>query len=153
MTNGRTTTNRKTVSGGLNASVVPRVLLGAVDGIELVAVGALQIARDVVTTAVSGVANIGASALTATAEGTRGVVSAASHTVADIVETAQSTFVATVDNVRNSRRRPARLAPSRTAVSVAGEADGTVTSVPSRPGRRARRPRLVTRAARPSVAA
>jgi hypothetical protein len=155
MVNRRTMMRRQAVSEGLNASVVPRVLLGAVDGVGVVAVGALQIARDVLLSAVSGAANIGAEALTATVTGTRGVVSAASQTVADIAGAAQGTFLATIDNVRHSRRGPARLAPRRPVASMAGESDEKVASVPSpaRARRRAGRPRLVTRPARPSVAA
>src|SRR5262245_37321261 len=105
------TTNGQAMSGGLNASVVPGALLGAVDGIGIVAIGALQLARDVLLSAVSGAANIGAEALTATVAGTRGVLSATSQTVADIAGTAQGTLLATIDNVRHSRRGQARLAP------------------------------------------
>jgi hypothetical protein len=50
----------------VDVSVVPRALLGAVNGVEIVAVGALQFARDVLLSAVSGAANIGAEALAAT---------------------------------------------------------------------------------------
>src|SRR5215470_4661587 len=67
--NGRMNRTRQSVSGGLNASAVPRVLLGAVDGVGVITVGALQIARDVVVSAVSGAANIGAAAVTATVGG------------------------------------------------------------------------------------
>src|SRR5262249_12619500 len=157
MANRSTMTNRQAVSGGLNANVVPHVLLGAVDGVGAVAVGALQLARDVLLSAVSGAANIGAEAVTATVAGTRGVVSATSQTVADIAGMAQSTFLATIDNVRHSRRGPARLASRRLALPIAGAPDEKVTSVPSTAGsrgrRRGKRLRLVKRPARPSVAA
>jgi hypothetical protein len=49
------------------------VLVGAVDGVEIVAVGALQLAREVLLRTVSGAANIGAEALAATTAGARGV--------------------------------------------------------------------------------
>jgi hypothetical protein len=42
-TNGRTV-KRQARSRGLEVSVAPRVLLGAVDGVGIVAVGALQLA-------------------------------------------------------------------------------------------------------------
>ena len=69
--------------------MVPQVLLGAVNGIETVAMGALQLARNVLVSAVSGAADIGAEAVTATFAGTRGVVAAAPRMVGDIATTAQ----------------------------------------------------------------
>src|SRR5919204_2843189 len=69
--------------GSLDASVVPRVVVGAIDGVEIVAVGALRVARDVLLGAVSGAADIGAEALAATTAGARGMVSAASRMVGD----------------------------------------------------------------------
>src|SRR5262245_2427856 len=102
---------RQAVGVGRDGYIVPRVLVGAVDGVGIVAVGALQLARDVLLSAVSGAANIGAEALTATVAGARSVLSATSRTVADIAGTAQGTFLATIDNVRHSRRGQARLAP------------------------------------------
>src|SRR5215831_25181 len=113
MANESMNTNRQAVSGGLNASAVPRVLMGAVDGVEVVAIGALQFARDVLVSAVSGAADISAEALTATVAGTRGVVSAASQMVGDIAGTAQDTLMATIDNARRTRRGPARMVSRR----------------------------------------
>jgi hypothetical protein len=157
MANEGRTTKRAAASGGLNASMVPGVLLGAVDGVGIVAVGALQFARDVLLTVVSGAANVGAEALTATVTGTRGIVSATSQTVADIAGTAQRTFLTTVNNVRHPRRGPARLAPGYPATPMTGEAGEEMTAAPStdgsRPRRRARRPRLVKQPARASMAA
>jgi hypothetical protein len=72
------------------------VLRRAVDGVGVVAVGALELARNVLVTAVSGAATIGVEAVTATMAGASEVVSAASQTVADIARTAQGTAVATV---------------------------------------------------------
>jgi hypothetical protein len=150
---GRTTTRGGRV-GGMDGSVVPRVLLGAVDGVEIVAVGALQLARDVLLSVVSGAANIGAEALTATAAGARGVVSATSFMVGDLAGTAQGTFVATIDSVRRSRRGPARLAPRRRASPMIGEAGETVTPAPPpKAPRSRRRARRLRPAPRPSIAA
>jgi hypothetical protein len=154
---GRARAERRTVNGStmtLNASSVPRALLGAVDGVGIVAVGTLQFARDVLLTAVSGAASIGAEALTATVAGTRGVVSAASQTVADIAVTAQSTVLAVIDNARHARRDVARRGPGRRSIPTSGDAEPKVTSMDgSRGRRRGRRARAVSRPARPSVAA
>jgi len=158
MANASTITNRQGGGGGPNASLLPRVLLGAVDGVGAVAVGTLQLARDVLIKAVSGAANIGAEAVTATVAGTRGVVSATSHTVADIATTAQNTFLTTIDTVRHSRRGAARAASRhRLVLPLTGEPDEKLTSAPStarsRGRRRGRRPRLVKQPARLRVAA
>ena len=53
--NGRTI-NQQARSTGLHANGVPRALLGAVDGVRMVAVGALQLGRDVLVSAGSGAA-------------------------------------------------------------------------------------------------
>src|SRR5262249_31250694 len=148
--NGRTI-NRQAPSMGLDAGVVPRVLLGAVDGVGIVAVGALQLARDVLVSAVSGAANIGGQALMATVAGTRGVVSATSQAVADIAEAAQGTLGATIDNVRYSRRGAARLSPRHATASTNDEGISSVTSPGQPPARqRTRGPRLMTRRAHPT---
>src|SRR5215470_5270186 len=153
-TTNRETINRQARTMGLDGSVVPRVLLGAVDGVGIVAIGALQLARDVLVSAVSGAANIGTEALMATVVGTRGAVSAASQTVADISGAAQSTLLATIDNVRHSRRGTARLSPRRATASTNDGGDSSVTSPGQRPAsRRTRGPRLVTRPERSTGAA
>src|SRR5262249_57254234 len=73
------------ISGrGLDTNLIPRVVVGAVNGVEVVAVGTLRIARDVLLRTVTGAADIGAEALTATTAGVRGVVSAASRMVGEI---------------------------------------------------------------------
>jgi hypothetical protein len=142
--------------GGIDGSVVPRVLLGAVDGVETVAVGALQLARDVTLSAVSGAANIGAQALTATLAGARGVVSATVDMVGEIAGAAQGTFQATLDNAMHARRGPARLAPAHSALAT-DERDPKRASISSPKAassrRRVRRLRPATRPPRPSVAA
>src|SRR5262245_13430044 len=155
--NGGRTTPRARI-GRVDGSIVPRVLLGAVDGVETAAVGALQLARDVALSAVSGAANIGAQALTATLAGARGVVSATVDMVGEIATAAQGTFQATLENARHARRGPARLAPARSAVLTTDERDAKGASISSprkaaRSRRRVRRLRPATRPARPSVAA
>jgi hypothetical protein len=152
---GGRTTPRARIEGG-DGSVVPRVLLGAVDGVETVAVGALQLARDVALSTVSGAANIGAQALTATLAGARGVVSATVDMVGEIAGAAQGTFQATLENARHSRRGPARLAPARSGVHTTDEREAkgaSMSSKAARSRRRVRRLRPATRPARPSVAA
>jgi hypothetical protein len=119
----------RTLDGTAESSMVPQVLLGAVNGIETVAVGALQLARNVLVSAVSGAADIGAEAVTATFAGTRGVVAAASRMVGDIATTAQSTLQGTVSSAKQSRggvlvaaRRPlAKMASGRGEPSVGGD--------------------------------
>jgi hypothetical protein len=132
------------VVGGVDASVIPRVLVGAVNGVEIVAVGALQLARDVLLSSVSGAASIGAEVLTATTTGARGVVSAASRMIGDIAGTAVGTFQEAVSNARRSRLSPTRAALVRPTASLA---DGPKEPIPARstparrPGRRAKRQR------------
>ena len=119
----------RTPDGTAESRMVPQVLLGAVNGIETVAVGALQLARNVLVSAVSGAADIGAEAVTATFAGTRGVVAAASRMVGDIATTAQSTLQETVSSAKQSRggvlvaaRRPlAKMASGRGEPSVGGD--------------------------------
>jgi hypothetical protein len=137
----RTTSQEGTVDGTAEASVVPRVLLGAVNGVEIVAVGALQLTRDVLLSAVSGAASIGSEALTATVAGARGVVSAASRMVGDIAGTAQGTFQEAIGNARRSRLGAARGAFRRPAARMAGRTGATMPAVPStgEPRARARR--------------
>lgn len=142
-------------NGSAVASVLPRVLVGAVNGVEIVAVGALQLARDVLLTTVSGAANIGAEALTATTAGARGVVSATSAMLGDIAGTAESTFRNTLYNVRHSRPG-ARMAPRRSAAPTAGSDDATTASQPSseaRGRRSARRRRAAVRGSSTRTAA
>src|SRR5262245_15367702 len=101
--------------------MLPQVLLGTVDGIETVAIGALQLARNVLVSAASGAADIGAEAVSATFTGTRGVVAAASRMVGDIATTARSTVQESVSSARvlvpTARRRSlACMAPRSDSV-------------------------------------
>src|SRR5262245_14719799 len=140
----------------VDATLVPRVLLGAVDGVEIVAAGALHLTRDVLLTAVSGAANIGAEALSATVDGTRGVVFAASRMVGDIAAAAQGTLIEAVNNARHARPGAARLALRRPPVSMAGRSDAAtppdaISIAASRP--RAGRRRTTARQAGDTAAA
>ena len=102
---GRATTSSDGLIGaGVDPGVVPRMLVGAVNGIEIVAVGALQLARDVLMSAVSGAADVGAEALAATTTGARGVVSATSRMIGEIAGTAESTLRDAVNNAKHARR-------------------------------------------------
>lgn len=145
-------TNRLGSVAGLDFGVVPRLVLGAVDGVEVVAVGTLQLARDVLLSMVSGVANVGAEAVTATVAGTRGVVSATSRMVGDIAVTAQDAFLETVGNATRSRRGPVRL-PARHAVASADDGPVTAMRAAPRPRRRAARTSPMPRPVRSSTAA
>ena len=79
---GRGRGRRTAMSGrDLDTSVLPRVIVGAVNGLEIVAVGALRITRDVLIRTISGAAAVGAEALTAATGAVRGIVSAASRTI------------------------------------------------------------------------
>lgn len=140
---------RETEAGG--AGMVPQVLLGAVDGVELLAGGLLRLARSVLLTAVSGAADVGAEALDATVSGARRVVSATSQMVGDVAGTARSSVTETVALARHSGRfgfaagqqprRPPAPMPSRAAestVTPAARPDPTPTRQP-RPASRSRR--------------
>jgi len=114
----------------VDTSVVPRVVAGALNGVELVVVGALRITRDVLVRAISGATVIGAEAVTATAAGVRGVVSAASRMIGNMAGAAQGSAAATdgrgsrasrtgVTRARRGRPRGPRAAPRSTRSSLA----------------------------------
>jgi hypothetical protein len=140
-----------------DGNVVGRLLLGAVDGVEVIAVGALQLTRDVTVTTVSGVASIGAEAVSAVMQGARGIVSVTSQMIGDVAGAAQGTFRTTLENARRSGRGHARSA-SRGAVLAASDTFGSATPsasgrAASRARRRTSRLRLAPHPARPSEAA
>jgi len=126
---------------GLNTSVVPRVIVGAVNGLEIVTVGALRIARDVLVRTISGAADIGAEALAAATAGVRGVVSAASRTIGDIAGATRGNVRKTLSNVTHARAatRPTLGEPSMESTR--------------RPRGRARGARAASRSTRGSAAA
>ena len=155
-TSGLATPSRNGLIGaGLDASAVPRMLVGAVNGIEIVAVGALQLARDVLLSAVSGAADVGAEALSATTAGARGVVSATSRMIGEIAGTAESTFRDAVNNARHSRLGAARVTLRRSPGRMPGreEQPASAAAAGMRARRGSKRPPRVARPARPAVAA
>ena len=134
--------------GGL-AGVVPQVLLGAVDGVGVVAGGLLQLSRNVLLTAVTGAADIGAEALDATVSGARGVVSATSRMVGDMAGAARATFAETVSLARQSRGRgPARVAMRRPLATMSARpAASPPSAAPAVHPQPARKPTRRARAA------
>ncbi|HEU5217707.1 MAG TPA: hypothetical protein VFU23_03565 [Gemmatimonadales bacterium] len=143
--------------GGI--AVVPQVLLGAVDGVGVVAGGLLQLTRNVLLTAVSGAADIGAEALNGTVSAARGVVSATSRMVGDLAGTARSTFAETVSLATHSPGRgSARMAVRRPPVIIASRLPAAVepnaSPLAAAPSRRpTRRGRAAARPARSNAAA
>ena len=137
---------REATANGV-VSAIPRVLVGAVDGVEVVAVGALQLARDVLLSTVSGAANIGAEALSATTAAARGVVSATSSMVGDIASTAQGTFRDTLYNATHARPGARRIALGASPARHRAEPQEAATVAPvaeARPRKRTRRARPAT---------
>lgn len=131
----RTAMNR----GGLDTSVVPRVVVGVVNGLEIVVVGAVRITRDVLVRTISGVADISAVAATAAAGGVRGVVSATSRMVGDVAGTARGDLTDTVSSVvrrRGGARATLGESSTETATTAASASEAT-----RRPRGRARGPR------------
>ena len=105
---------------GVRAEMLPEVLLGAVDGVGVVAGGLLHLTRDVLLSAVTGAADIGAEALTATVSGARGMVSATSRMVGDMAGTARSSVSQTVALARHARGfAEPRLTARRPPVAMA----------------------------------
>ena len=155
--NGNRATRGPRMTGRPDGNVVGRVLLGAVDGVEVIAVGALQLTRDVTVTTVSGVASIGAEAVSAAMQGARGIVSVTSQMIGDVAGAAQGTFRTTLENARRSGRGLARSA-SRGAGLAGRDTFGSAAPsasdrAASRARRRTSRLRLAPLPARPSEAA
>src|SRR5262245_26954652 len=144
--NAAGTIDRSRVSNGLmDANVIPRVLMGSVDGLEIVVVGTLEFARNVLMSTVSGAANVGAEVFTATTAGARRVVLAAAQMIGDVASTAQGTLRATIADARRPRRAAARPGPRRPAESTAQAAEVSLSSPKtSRSRRRVRQPRPAT---------
>jgi hypothetical protein len=137
--NGARGTNRVAAISRLDGNVVPRVLVGVVDGVEMLVVGALRLTRDVALTTVSGVASIGAEAVAATMDGARGIVSAASRMVGEMAGAAQGTFQATLANARRSRRGLAASTSRRSATSMMETLTSQTAAAPARRVARSRR--------------
>jgi len=151
---GRGRTGRTAMSEGLVTGMIPRVVVGAVNGVEVVMVGALRITRDVLVRTISGTADIGAEALTATTAGVRGIVAAVSRMFGDIVGAAQGTVRETLGNVTRARpsARVALAEPSTGAPDGRGTATPTAGVTRRRRGR-ARGARAANRSTRGSIAA
>lgn len=151
---GRSRTAVKTSDESGMASIVPRVLAGAVNGVEVVATGALRLTRDVLLSAVSGTASIGAEAVAATTAGARGVVSATSRMVAEIANTAQEAVREALSDARSARPGLARMARRSSPVSSGNDSatPSAGRATETRPRRRTRRPRTA-RAATPRAVA
>jgi hypothetical protein len=119
------------------------MLIRAVTGAEVVADGLLQLTRNVLLSAVSGAADIGTEALTATVSGARGVVSAASRMVGNIAGAAQSGVQDVVASVRQSGGRPptrgARRPPARVAGRIVTPGASSTQAGEETDGRSARR--------------
>ena len=153
---GERRTRRVSTNGGnLDTSLVPRVVVGAFNGVEVAAVGALRITRDVLVRTVVGVADIGAEALTATTAGVRGVLSAATRMIGDIAGTAREDLRETLSHATHVRRGTAVTLgepPMASADSGGTSSDAAVTP---RPRRRARgtRARAASRGTRSSSVA
>jgi hypothetical protein len=139
---GERRTRRGSTNGGsFDTSLVPRVVVGTFNGVEVAAVGALRITRDVLVRAVVGAADIGAEALTATTAGVRGVLSAATRMIGDIAGTAREDLRETFSNATHVRRGAAVTLgepPMASADSGGTSSDAAVTP---RSRRRARRTR------------
>src|SRR5262245_11580456 len=131
----------------LEASIVPQLLIGAVNGVETVAEGLLQLTRNVLVSAVSGAADIGAEALGATVSGARGVVSAASRTVGNIAGVAQTSVMEAIDNARHlgsrASLRTARRPLASVTAPITGPSEATSAATPQAGTGRTRRPRMV----------
>src|SRR5262252_7692739 len=108
----------------LEASIVPQLLIGAVNGVETVAEGLIQLTRNVLVSAVSGAADIGAEALGATVSGARGVVAAASRMVGNIAGVAQTSVQDTINHARHFGDRASLRAARRPLAPMAALTTG-----------------------------
>src|SRR5215471_13898399 len=101
------------VPDAAQSAMVPGILLGAVNGAEIVAANLLRFSLNVLVSTVAGAADVGAAAISATAAGVRGMVSAASRMVGDIATTAQTSFQEAAATARQSSVRAARSGSRR----------------------------------------
>jgi hypothetical protein len=134
--------------------IVPRVLHGTVNGAEAIAVGALNMARTVLVTAITGTAELGAQVVATGADAARGAVDAVARFGTDLADVASSAARATMragaDGAAASvragpaawaGRKPLARAPMRRRDQSEGTgATGTAVSAeaPRRRGRRRR---------------
>jgi len=120
----------------VNVSVVPRVLVGAVNEVGTVAVSTLQFAGGVLRSAVTGAATLGAEAFDVTMAVARDVVSATSQMMGGIAATAESTFRQALNGARQSRPGAARVARRRPPAAVNGKRDDATPPAVAPPSRR-----------------
>jgi hypothetical protein len=96
-----TTAVETPVAASLDASIIPRLLVGTVNGVEALALGALQVARSVLLTVVSGVVDLGTQTVSASAGVARSSVTAVSGLAGELGGVAQRTVEATVASAQN----------------------------------------------------
>jgi hypothetical protein len=121
----------------LDTSVVPRLLVGAVNGVEALAIGALQLARNALTTVVTGAAELGTLVVSGSAVAARGVVQKTSELVGEAAGVATNTVRTTVTTAKDvgveigqaiqngPRRRVSSQTRSRVEASVSAPAEGS----------------------------
>jgi hypothetical protein len=146
--NGRRTDTQGWRAGtGLDASVVPKLLVGAVNGVEILAIGALQLARNALTTVVTGAAELGTRVIAGSAVAARGVVRTTSELVGEAAGVATNTVRTTVTTAKDVgvdvgqaiRSGPGRTMSSRTRSRV--EPSAAATAAVSPDGSRQKRAR------------
>jgi hypothetical protein len=92
----RTDTSGWASRAGLDAGLVPRLLVGGVNGAEVLAIGALQLARNVLMTVATGAAELGTLVVSRSAGAARGVVQTTSELVGGAAGVATNTVRTTV---------------------------------------------------------
>ncbi len=84
----------------VEAEPVPALVLEAVNGLEAVTVGTLQVAKGLLVHVVGGVIDLGTVALTVAFTGARGVITVASTTARNIATTTKDTVEDTASSIR-----------------------------------------------------
>jgi len=122
----RTGTSGWLPGDGLDVSVVPRVLVEAVNGAEVLAIGVLQLTRNVLTSVVSGTADLGTVVISRAAGAARGVVGATSQIVGDAAGVATNTVrttMSTAKDVGAQMGQAIKRAPGKTTSSRPSEVE------------------------------
>src|SRR5262245_22597952 len=144
---GRADNQRWFPEAGLDVSVIPRVVVGAVNGAEVLAIGAIQLARNTLTAIVGGTAELGTRAVTGTAVAARGIVGTtfeiageaagvATNTVRTAVTTAKDVGAEMKQVFRRGPRRPTSSEIHATTKSPATQpADATTVGAEKKRGR------------------
>src|SRR5262245_55849784 len=97
----RADTQGRPGGAGIGASVVPELLVGAVNGVEVLANGVLTLARNALLTVVSGAAELGTLVVSGSAGAARGIVRTTSELVGEAVGVATNTVRTTVTTAKN----------------------------------------------------